>query len=389
MMVDSNNSFIQEALHERAKDGQLRELRAITNLSGVMVETGGKRMINFSSNDYLGLARHPMLIERSARYLKEFGCGSTASRLVCGNLAIFDDLENELALLKGKEAALLLNSGYQANITYLAALADRHSLIIADRLSHNSLIQGAVLAPCQLLRFRHNDISHLETILKTVAAKRYARTFIVTESVFSMDGDLADLDAISELAERYGVFLIVDEAHATGVFGDNGMGLCCGRSVDLVMGTFGKALGSFGAYIACDQELRQFLINYCAGLIYSTALPPAVLGAISAALELVPTMGKQRQHLMALAEYFRNSLRELGFDSGSSASQIVPLILGSESRTLEAAAWLAERGVLATAIRPPTVEKGRARIRFALSAQHSMEQIDELLDLLKKWREKN
>jgi len=389
MMVESKNSFVKEALLERAKAGQLRELATITPLSGVMVEVDGRRMINFSSNDYLGLARHPLLQERATQYLHEFGCGSTASRLVCGNLAIFDDLEEKLAGLKHKEAALLLNSGYQANITFLAALADRNSLIIADRLCHNSLIQGAVLSRCQLLRFRHNDLYHLDSILQTAAKKGYSRTFIVTESVFSMDGDLADLDGVLELAENYGAFMIVDEAHATGVFGDNGMGLCGSRPVDLVMGTFGKALGSFGAYLSCDAKLRQFLINYCAGFIYSTALPPPVLGAIAAALELVPTMNRQRQHLMTMAEYLRNSLVELGFDPGNSGSQIVPLILGSESRTLKAAAWLAERGVLATAIRPPTVEKGRSRIRFALSAQHTMAQIDELLDLLKKWREEN
>lgn len=388
-MIKFQDSFIQQGLAARRASNQLRELQEVTPLAGAMVMAKGRKMINFCSNDYLGLAQHPLLTQRSIEYMKRFGNGATASRLVCGNFSCFVEIEEKLARLKGREAGLILNSGFQANVSYLAALADRHSLIIVDRLSHNSLVQGSLLARCQLLRFRHNDMQHLSEILADVSKKEFSRIFIVTESVFSMDGDCCDLETVESLARKYGAFLIVDEAHATGVFGENGMGRCCHRDVDLVMGTFGKACGSFGAYLASSEAVRQFLLNYCSGLIYSTALPPSVMGAIDAALDLVPGMDKERRELLALADFLRNSLAELGFDTGASSSQIIPLIVGSEEETILTSQWLADHGILASAIRPPTVENGRSRIRLALSVLHRKEHIEELLFVLGKWREKN
>ncbi|MDA8417457.1 MAG: 8-amino-7-oxononanoate synthase [Desulfobacteraceae bacterium] len=371
-------SFLRTALESRRRADQLRGLPAITPLTGTLVEVAGQALINFSSNDYLGLARHPALIEGAARYLRRYGAGATASRLVCGNLDCLPELEARLARLKGAEAALILNSGYQANVSLIPALVNRRSLVLADRLCHNSLIQGVVLSRAKLIRFRHNDLAHLEELL-TRHGQDAERILVVSESVFSMDGDRADLDALIAVSRRHRALLMIDEAHATGVLGPGGMGLGGGKDIDVLMGTFGKGLGSYGAYVACSAELREYLINFCSGLIYSTALPPPVLGAIEAALALAPKMDRERAHLHRLADGLRQGLRALGLSTGDSTTQIVPVILGDVSRALAMSRWLSRHGFLAAAIRPPTVEPGQARLRLALSALHTQEQVDRLL----------
>ncbi len=371
-------SFLRTALESRRRADQLRGLPAITPLTGTLVEVAGQALINFSSNDYLGLARHTALIEGAARYLRRYGAGATASRLVCGNLDCLPELEARLARLKGAEAALILNSGYQANVSLIPALVNRRSLVLADRLCHNSLIQGVVLSRAKLIRFRHNDLAHLEELL-TRHGQDAERILVVSESVFSMDGDRADLDALIAVSRRHRALLMIDEAHATGVLGPGGMGLGGGKDIDVLMGTFGKGLGSYGAYVACSAELREYLINFCSGLIYSTALPPPVLGAIEAALALAPKMDRERAHLHRLADGLRQGLRALGLSTGDSTTQIVPVILGDVSRALAMSRWLSRHGFLAAAIRPPTVEPGQARLRLALSALHTQEQVDRLL----------
>ncbi len=371
-------SFLRTALESRRRADQLRGLPAITPLTGTLVEVAGQALINFSSNDYLGLARHTALIEGAARYLRRYGAGATASRLVCGNLDCLPELEARLARLKGAEAALILNSGYQANVSLIPALVNRRSLVLADRLCHNSLIQGVVLSRAKLIRFRHNDLAHLEELL-TRHGQDAERILVVSESVFSMDGDRADLDALIAVSRGHRALLMIDEAHATGVLGPGGMGLGGGKDIDVLMGTFGKGLGSYGAYVACSAELREYLINFCSGLIYSTALPPPVLGAIEAALALAPKMDRERAHLHRLADGLRQGLRALGLSTGDSTTQIVPVILGDVSRALAMSRWLSRHGFLAAAIRPPTVEPGQARLRLALSALHTQEQVDRLL----------
>ncbi len=347
-----------------------------------MIEIDGQPVINFSSNDYLGLARHPALIEGSSRYLARYGAGSTASRLVCGNYPCFTELETRLAAMKGAEAALIMNSGFQANVSLIPALVNRDSLVLADRLCHNSINQGTLLSRARLLRFRHNDLDHLRELLQR-HGQAYQRIMIITESVFSMDGDRSDLDALIEISKSHQAILLVDEAHATGVLGLKGMGLASGKDIDLIMGTFGKGLGSYGAYVACSSDMREYLINYCAGFIYSTALPPPVLGAIDAALDLVPTMERERKHLQSLAQYLRDGAKDLGLSTGNSTTQIVPIILGEDQAAMALSKWLLQHGMLAAAIRPPTVERGRARLRVTLTCQHSKEQVDRLLDAIK------
>lgn len=370
--------FIHTALEQRRQGHQLRNLLAIRPVNGAMAEIDGRMVINFSANDYLGLARHPALIATAKQYLDQYGAGSTASRLVCGSYPFFAELERRLAALKGSEAALIMNSGFQANASLIPALANRDSLVLADRLCHNSIVQGVLLSRARLYRFRHNDLDHLRQLLHR-HGRNASRILIITETVFSMDGDRCDLDGLLEIANRHQAMLMVDEAHATGVLGTNGMGLACGKGIDLVMGTFGKGLGSYGAYVACSAEMREYLINFCSGFIYSTALPPPVLGAIDAALTLVPTMDQERRHLMELAHYLRRGLKGLGLATGESTTQIVPVIVGGDREAVTMSHWLRDQGILATAIRPPTVEQGRARLRLALSCQHTKDHVDQLL----------
>ena len=378
--------FIDGELDRRIERRQLRRLRSMVPLNGVEININGRAMLNFCSNDYLGLSTHPLLQKRSIEFIHKYGAGATASRLICGNYEILDHVEEKLAALKQVEAALVLASGFQANISVIPALADQDSLILSDSLNHNSLIQGCRLARCKVIVYRHNNVSHLQQLLEENAGRGFSRVFIVTESVFSMDGDKADMGTLVGLAEEFNAFLIVDDAHATGVFGHQGMGLTCGHNVDLVIGTFGKAGGSFGAYLACSGKIRDFMINCCSGLIYSTALPPSVIGAIDAALELIPEMDHERAIVKKNAADLRAELHDMGWQTGQSSTQIIPLIIGKASDALAVSSRLEENGILITAIRPPSVPEGESRVRISLSALHTRSHIDQLIDVLKNCR---
>ena len=377
--------LFEQELERVAAAGRRRRLRAIEPLDGGRVRLDGCELIDFSSNDYLGLSRHPALIERSQQWAARWGTGAGASRLVRGTFPAHADVEAKLAALKGTEAALLFASGWQANAAVLPALFGAAAeqgppLVFADRLVHASLHHGCQAAGVRQIRFRHNDLDHLQNLLQERAGEP-GRRFIITESVFSMDGDEADVARLADIAERYGAFLYLDEAHATGVCGPHGMGLAAlapGR-VDLIMGTFSKAMGSFGAYVAGSKALIDFLVNACSGFIYTTAPPPPVLGAIDAALDLVPGMDAERAHLHAQSERLRQALRAAGVDMALSTTQIVPALVGGEAETLAISRRLEAEGLLAVAIRPPTVPKGSSRIRFALSAVHAEADIDRLI----------
>lgn len=362
----------RRALADLDAAGRRRALRPVTALDGPFAELDGRRLADFSSNDYLGLSRHPALIARAAEWAREWGAGSGASRLVRGELAPFARIEAKIARAKGTEAALVLASGFQANASVLPALFDAKALVFTDRLNHASLHHGCAAAGVHQIRFRHNDLEHLAELLAKHAPEGRPM-FVVTETVFSMDGDRADVPGLVELTERFGAFLYLDEAHATGVLGEAGFGLAAGYGgrIGLVMGTFSKALGGFGAYVACSAALRDYLINRCGGLIYATALPPPVLGTMDAALDLVPTLAAERRHLQHVAALFRARMAAAGLDTGASSTQIVPVILGSEDRALRVAKALEAEGFLGVAIRPPTVPAGTSRIRFAFSALHS------------------
>jgi 8-amino-7-oxononanoate synthase len=342
-------------------------------------------MLNVSSNDYLGLSRHPVLAQRAAEWGRAYGVGAGASRLISGTLTAHMRVEAKIAAAKKTEAALLFASGWQANASVLASLLrfGKPALVFCDWLNHASLHHACRAAGVAQIRYRHNDMAHLAELLAAhegAAGKR----FIVTESVFSMDGDQADLAALRDLANRHDAFLYLDEAHATGVLGPDGMGLSgtLPGAADLAMGTFSKALGGFGAYVAGSKPLCDWLVNRASGFIHTTALPPTVLGAIDAALDLVPGMDAERRLLQSHADRLRAALRDLGIDCGPSSTQIVPAIVGDEASALALAARLRVEGILAVAIRPPTVPAGTSRLRLALSAAHSEADISRLITAL-------
>lgn len=378
--------FVDRALAERQQQQRNRSLQSIEPIDAVHVLRQGQKLLNFSANDYLGLSKHPALIAAAQIYAQQYGAGATASRLVAGTYAIHEALEQQLAAAYGQEVALLFNSGFQANSTILAALLDRQSIVLCDRLVHSSLLQGVLTSRSRLIRYPHNDLAALEIQLQT-AVGQHSRLVIVTETVFSMDGDRSDVDALIALADRYNAILYLDDAHAIGVLGKNGMGLAAHRAgVDVAIGTFGKAFGAFGAFVACSQKLRDYLINCCPGFIYTTALPPAVIGTIAAALKLIPTLEVERQHLADSAETLRQAVRSIGFNPGASSSQIIPLILSDESQALQLSNWLESQGILAIAIRPPTVPAGSSRLRLALSSCHTHEQLKYLIQCLEKFQ---
>ena len=380
-----SESRYQAFIDALGQDRLRRELTTVAARDARILEAGGRSYINLASNDYLALRFHEALIARACEWAKACGTGSGASRLVTGNLDLFARIETKVATLKQKPAVLVMASGFQANAAVLHALLDRsvlgaEPLVFADRLNHASMHFGCKAAGVRQQRYRHGDLGHLAELLTQFQGDSRPK-FILTESVFSMDGDVAPLPEIVRLARAHEATLVVDDAHATGILGEGGCGLSDGA--DIVIGTFSKALGSFGAYVACSTTMREFLINRCRGFIYSTALPPPVLGAIDAALELVAGMDAARSHVAGLAARFRTGAQERGYDTGASATQIVPLIAGSTDAALALSATLREAGFWATAIRPPTVPQGTARVRLAFTAAHTDSDIDGLLEVLR------
>jgi 8-amino-7-oxononanoate synthase len=380
--MTSWDSWLASERARREQEALERRLRTTERPAEPIAFRGGKRLINLSSNNYLGLAGHPALIEAAARGAA-CGAGAGSSRLVVGGDSATEALEQKIAGFKGCEAALVVGSGYLANVGAIAALCDRDTAIFLDRLDHASIVDGARLSGAQINRYRHVDLDHLEQLLEKSGA---ARKLIVTDTVFSMDGDTAPLSELVELKDRYGALLLTDDAHGGGVFGPRGEGyaheLGLAKRIELQMGTFSKAFGVYGAYIAAERALIDQLVSSCRTLIYSTALPPAVIDSIDASLELVAEADERRRALRRKSEHFRSRLSGLGFDTGASTTQIIPALVGSSERALELAQALEERGVLAVAIRPPTVPAGRARIRFSLMATHSDEDLELALEAL-------
>jgi 8-amino-7-oxononanoate synthase len=373
---------IDNLLSQRKTDGLLRLLRPADLRKGGKIYYDGTELFDFSSNDYLALSDHPRLKEASKRAADSLGASASASRLLSGDLKIHHQLEDRVAEFKGKESALVFNSGYQANIGIISALYDKGDAVFCDRLSHASIIDAVRQSGAKLFRFGHNDLDHLESLLKKESNK-FKNRLIVTETVFSMDGDKPALKELADIKDRYNCFLMVDEAHATGIFGRNGAGVVEEQGltdrIELIMGTFGKALGSFGAYLACSEKIKQYLINFCRSFIYSTALPPSVIAANIEAVNIVRDEPFRRETLLANADYFRNRLREEGFDVKGS-SQIVPLIVADTDRAAHLSRHLQQSRFWVLPIRPPTVPQGQARLRFSLVYHHTRELLEKLAD---------
>ncbi|MDE3839177.1 8-amino-7-oxononanoate synthase [Bacillus methanolicus] len=366
-----------ELLHLEKKT-QRRRLHSIDFLNDSFIIMNGRKLLNLSSNNYLGLAGDKRLIEASIHATNKYGASSTASRLIVGNYSLYEHVETELARWKGTESALIFNSGYTANLGIISALVGRNDLVFSDKWNHASINDGIILSRAEMKRYLHNDLDHLEALLKK--APQHKRKLIVTDSVFSMDGDIAPLKGLVELKEKYGAILMVDEAHSIGVFGEGGKGLVhdigLQEQVDVHVGTFSKSLGSFGAYVTGKQWLLDYFVNKMRSFIFTTALPPAVLGSIQAAIHIVQQESALRKQLHNYSKYFRTKLSGLGFNIGTSMTQIVPVIIGSNELTVQFSERLQERGIAAVSIRPPTVPKGTARIRFSLMATLSKDKLD-------------
>ncbi len=362
--------------------GLRRTPRRVRGPQGPEIEVDGRRAINFSSNNYLGLADHPALRAAALRATEVEGFGAAASRLISGNLEAHRDLEQRLASWQGTEAALLFNSGYQANVGILSALAGPEDAIISDRLNHASLIDGARLARAPVSVVPHRDLGGFERALR--AARGARRRFLVTDSFFSMDGDRAPIAAIGELAHAHDALFLVDEAHAVGIFGPSGRGLGATLPIDLRMGTFGKAFGGFGAFVAADAQLIQLLTNQARSFVFTTALPVPVVAWARAAIDLVsgPAGDERRARLASLVDRFCSGLRALGLPAPDQPGHVVPLIVGDARRTMALSEALLARGVFAQGVRPPTVAPGTSRLRFALMATHRDDHIDAALDAL-------
>jgi len=411
---------LQQRLASVRKQGLYRELRRVDSPQGPRIRCGGEELINFSSNDYLGLANHPALKEAAIKATQKFGVGAGASRLICGSLAPFHELEETLAAFKGTEAALTFSTGYATAIGTITALLGKDDIIIVDKLVHASIVDAAKLSGAKLRVFAHNDLSDLEDILKWATHRRAAdlksaesstkelptasrqHILIVTESVFSMDGDTAPLKEMVALKEKYGAWLMVDEAHATGLCGTNRRGLAealgVSDRIEIQMGTLGKALGASGGYICGSRALIDFLINRARSFIFSTAPVPAAAAAAAAAVKLIQSSVGHAltESLWTRVEQCRTGVAPVSISSPAQTEQevrdrrdacptpILPLIIGDESAAVSAATTLREQGLFVPAIRYPTVARGAARLRVTLTAGHSAEDVAMLLHLLKQ-----
>jgi 8-amino-7-oxononanoate synthase len=378
-------SEIEERLQEIRDRGLYRKMRMISGPQGPRVLLDGRPVLLLCSNNYLGLADHPRVREAAAEAAMRYGAGSGASRLISGNMTIHRRLEEQLCEFERAEACVLMGSGYLANAGVISALAREGDVVFSDALNHASIVDGCRLARAETFVYDHCDTDHLEWGLRQAEGRG---SLIVTDGVFSMDGDVAPLARIVELAQRYDARVMVDEAHGTGCVGPEGRGAVAAAGlegeVDVVVGTLGKALGSYGAYVLCDTAMAKLLVNTARTLIFSTALPPPAVAAALASLDLLRSQPRRVDKLQRNARVLREALAERGVEHGESGTQIIPLIVGDANAAVRASERALERGVFAQAIRPPTVPPGSSRLRLAVMASHTKTELREAADTLSK-----
>jgi 8-amino-7-oxononanoate synthase len=375
---------LAQATHERAQAGLLRRLRTVDHAEGPWLDAGGRRLLSFAGNDYLGLAQHPLVIAALKRTADDEGVGSTAAHLICGHRAEHAALEEALAEWTGRERALLFSTGYMANLGVMQAMLRPGDVCVQDKLNHACLLDGAALAGAELKRYPHGDV---DGAARQLASRAEAGALLATDGVFSMDGDLAPLRELAKLCDREDATLMVDDAHGLGVLGEDGAGSLSAldlgqRDVPVLMATLGKALGCQGAFVAGSAGFIEGLTQSARTYVYTTAMPPAVAAAALAAVRVARTESWRREKLAALIRRFREGAAELGLPLLPSDTAIQPLLLGAAEAAMGAAGSLEERGFLVGAIRPPTVPAGKARLRITLSAAHEDEHVDRLLDAL-------
>jgi glycine C-acetyltransferase len=375
--------FVQE-LNLLKKQGLYRRMPLVEGSQNARVVVDGREVLLLCSNNYLGLADHPKLKEAAIRAVEKYGVGSGASRLVSGTMELHEALEERIASFKGTERSLVFNSGYAANTGVIPALAKKGDVLFSDKLNHASIVDGCLLSRAQLIRYPHNDMAFLRRRL--AEHRGDGRKIIVTDGVFSMDGDLANLPELVALKKEFGALLMVDDAHGTGVLGPTGRGTAehfgLQSEIDISMGTMGKALGSFGAYIAGSNETIDYLVNKARSFIFSTSLPPSVLAAASAAFDIVdsPEGTDLRSRLAENTAYLRASLQQAGFDIPAAESQILPVFVGNAHDTMCFSRALLDKGVFVQGIRPPTVPVGGSRLRCTLMAIHDRTDLEHVVN---------
>ncbi len=381
-----NKKKFREKLDELKSRNLYRRCRAVSGPQGPVVELDGRRAILMCSNNYLGLADHPALAQAASSAAYSSGAGSGASRLVSGTMDIHRKLEERLASFKKAPSCVLFNSGYQANVGVLSSIAGKGDVIYSDRLNHASIIDGARLSRATIRVYPHMDMDRLERLMSEEDIE--GRRVIVTDGIFSMDGDIAPLPGLVELKRRHDALLVVDEAHATGVIGPGGRGLAAhfglGNEVDIIVGTLGKALGSFGAFVVGSEEIIDWLVNVARSFVYTTALPPPVAAASLAAVELLEAEPEMVEELKRNACYFRDCLKNEGLEVERGEIPIVPVLVGDEETALEFASRLLDEGVYCTAIRPPSVPAGASRLRITVMATHEKGQLDYAVEKISK-----
>lgn len=379
--------FLQEKIQELKDQGVYRELPVLEGANESEVIMNGKKVINLSSNNYLGFASNPRLKEAAIKAVEKYGVGSGAVRTIVGNMDIHEELEKTLAKFKREEAVMVFQSGFNCNAGTIQAITGKGDLIISDELNHASIIDGARLSKADKTIYKHNDMESLEAVLKEKRDK-YENVLIITDGVFSMDGDIANLPGIVELAEKYNCMTYVDDAHGSGVLGENGRGTVDhfglhGR-IDFSIGTLSKAIGVIGGYVAGSKVMKDWLSHRGRPLLFSTSLPPAAVGAINEAVNLLMESSEYTDRLWSNAKFFKEKLGKLGYDTGHSETPITPVIIGDEAKTMEFSKKLFENGVFASPIVFPTVPKGTGRVRCMVTAGHTEEQLARAVDTFEK-----
>lgn len=379
------DDILQNELNNLRNENLYRALRCVEGRQGPTITIGGRKFINLSSNNYLGLSNHPALVSAVIAVVKKYGAGAGASRLMSGTTRLHMEIERRIAEFKNTEDSIVFSSGYLANIGTITSLVDEKDIVIGDRLNHASLIDGCRLSGACFRTYPHLNLKTLEDILSKALCFR--RRLIVTDTIFSMDGDIAPLSEIVSLADKYDAFLMIDDAHSTGVLGKEGRGgadyFGLGDRIHVQMGTLSKALGSIGGYVAGSKALIDYLRNKARSFIYSTALPPAVIAASIAALKIIRTQPSLRETLHKNAQYLKDGLRGLGFDILNTQTQIIPVFVGTVESAIAFSKKLYKEGIFAPAIRPPTVSKNRCRLRLSVMSTHKKEHLDRVLEAFK------
>ena len=376
--------YISDELIKIKNAGLYRELKVVGNAQDTHIEIEGKTFLSFCSNNYLGLANNPSVINAVKDAVEEYGWGAGASRLVSGNMSLHESLEDEISRFKGKEAALVFPTGYMANLGAISSLVSNGDLVICDKLNHASIIDGCRLSGADFRVYAHCDMMKLENVLRK--SSKYNRKLIVTDSVFSMDGDLAPLPDIVRIAGKHKAMVMVDEAHGTGVFGENGRGVIehfnLNKEVYIVMGTLSKAIGSLGGYVCGDIDLINYLRNKARSFMYTTALPPAVCAASIAGIRLIQNDPSLRESLWHNVRFIKEKLKSLNFSIISSESPIIPILIGDSQKAVDMSNFLYKKGLLIPAIRPPTVPANSSRLRMTVMSTHTKEDLKRLLEVL-------